>query len=172
MKHGCQLYDNCTKLLSKRVENVQRRAALCITRAYRASDHKKLLKEVGLDPLERRRKKQKLLFIFKCLNNLAPDYLAKLVHDQLKSQMYNTRGHIKIHPISSKKWYLHNSFIVSSIHEWKTTSMSLDTVRSLDSFKRLIDDNSEYGLNPLNLYGNNSGHINLSRIRMGLSGIK
>ena len=159
-----------TPFQKNQLEKVQREAALCITRAQRCTSHKNLLTEVGLTTLKERRGRQKLLFIYKCLNNLTPDYLASVITSRRITIQHETRHPNDLLPYNSNKCYLYNSFIVSSIREWNLASRHLKDSPTLNTLRKclLIKDNFN---NKINLLGNSFGHINLSRIRMGLSGL-
>ena len=138
LEYGNQLYDNCSETLSKRLEKVQREAALCITRAYRCTKHNNLLAEVGLTTLKERRRRQKLLFIYKCLNNLAPDYLASVITTRKLPIQHETRHPNDLLPYNSNKCYLYNSFIVSSIREWNLEKKTLEGFSIVKHFQKSL----------------------------------
>ena len=44
------IYDNCSKIDSTKIENIQRRACIILTGTIRQTKHKTLLKEAGVEP--------------------------------------------------------------------------------------------------------------------------
>ena len=79
LEYGSVLFDDCSQTLSDKLENIQRQAAISITRAYHHTCHLNLLNEIGLEPLHIRRKKAKLHLFYKMKNNLTPQYLTNLI---------------------------------------------------------------------------------------------
>ena len=113
----------------------------------------------------------KVTMIFKILHNLTPPYLKKLVPDQGKAS-YATRheGDFKL-PLIRKNYFL-KSFLPSGIRLWNKLEKSIKSITDLESFKRSVKKvfipNKLY--KPY-LWGFTPEYINLSRIRMGLSGL-
>ena len=79
LEYGSVLFDNCIITLSDQLENIQRQAALAITRAYQHTSHTNLLLELGLQTLHQRRTNSKLILLFKIKNNLTPEYMKGLL---------------------------------------------------------------------------------------------
>jgi hypothetical protein len=75
LEYGDIIFDGCPDTLVKRLENVQRQAALTCTSAYRHTKHVNLLAELGWPPLSLRRKHHRLNVMFKLQRGLAPPYL-------------------------------------------------------------------------------------------------
>ena len=75
LEFGFELYDNSSKQILDRLENVQRQALLFTTAAYKKTSHRQLLCEVGLPLLEKRRLSQKKKYIIKATHNLVPEYI-------------------------------------------------------------------------------------------------
>jgi hypothetical protein len=66
------IYDNTTFELSQKIEHIQRRAGLICTGAYRHTEHRSLLQELGWESLSLRRKNHKLIQYYKIINNHTP----------------------------------------------------------------------------------------------------
>ena len=60
-------------------EQVQYNAALAITGAIKCASRSKLYNELGLEPLESRRRLRRLCFLRKVISNRLPTYLYKLI---------------------------------------------------------------------------------------------
>jgi hypothetical protein len=57
------------------VERVQYRGALAVTGTWKGTNRSKLYDELGWESLSDRRKKQRLVLLYKIINNLTPSYL-------------------------------------------------------------------------------------------------
>ena len=166
------MFDNCTDQLAHKLENTQRQAILAITRGYQNTSSVKLLEEVGMETLGKRRKNQKLIQLFKMKNNLVPMYLASLTPQEIGQNLsYNLRNANALRvPKTTKNYYL-KSFIPSTTQLWNILDHHIRLLTDLDLFKKLIQQNSPKKLNKSYLCGTSEGHVHLSRIRMGLSGL-
>ncbi len=60
VEYGSILYDNCSFLLSQRLERLHRQAAVVVTGAFKNTSYVKLLTELGCENLESRRKLARL----------------------------------------------------------------------------------------------------------------
>ena len=172
LEYGWQLYDNSGKVYISKLEKVQREALLAVTGAYRHTSHEKLLHEVGLTTLEKRREASKLKFIHKLTSGLLPNYLSELLPNYVSEQSdYNLRNLKNLSLPRSKKKNFLKSFIPSSIKLWNKLPIDIRQLDKHDAFKLKIT--SIYGglTNKIFLFGNSNGAINHSRIRMGLSGL-
>ena len=86
LEYGSVLFANCTVRDAKRIENVQRRAAVLSTGAIRRTETAKLMAETGWDSLELRRNRSKMLLFFQIVRKTAPDYLSNRI--SLKGQLH------------------------------------------------------------------------------------
>ena len=171
LEYGSVLFDNCSQTMSDMIERVQRQAALAITGAYAHTNHVNLLRETGLSLLSIRRTVSKIILIFKIIRNLTPSYLKSLLPDE-ENVRYNTRnaGNLRL-PKISKNYFL-KSFIPSSIRLWNGLETIVKSILDLEEFKKAIKQ--MYTPNTLYkpyLWGYTKEFINLSRLRMGLSGL-
>ena len=63
------------KVFKKKIEKVQYKACLAITGAIQGTSREKLYEEFGLHSLVERHRRNKLIFFYKIVNGLLPDYL-------------------------------------------------------------------------------------------------
>jgi hypothetical protein len=75
LEYGDVIFDGSPDTHVKRLEGVQRQAALTCTGAYRHTKHTNLLDELGWPPLLLRRQHHRLSLMFKIQNGLSPFYL-------------------------------------------------------------------------------------------------
>ena len=174
LEYGSVLFDGCTEALSAKIEHTQRQALLAITRAYRHTSQQKLLLELGLKPLSDRRETSKLLLVFKMKNSLTPKYLSNLLPSESgigKSIQTRQANTIKM-PASNNKTYFLKSFLPSSIQLWNNLPRKLITLNELDKFKNeLAKIYKPPTIQKAILSSGTEGHINLLRLRLGLSGL-
>jgi hypothetical protein len=172
LEYGSVVFDNCTAHESHSLEQVQRRAAVLCTGAFKRSSYKCLLEELGWESLEDRRKKAKLVLMFKILNNLTPNYLKVLIPPQVQDGTeYNLRNRSHIRLPAARTNYMKNSYIPSTLKQWNATDPQLRNIRTLPSIKAKL----KFCPNPLSkVYSLSYGYSFkfLTQIRLGLSKLK
>lgn len=130
------IYDNCSMKDSLALENVQRRAALMCTGAYRHTSNDSLLAELGWQPLRIRRQTHKLYLFYKIMNQLTPEYLRYIIPHQ-RPDNYGLRSTsnatltIPFSRLSSTR----NAYTHSTVKLWNTLPHDIRSVDSLNSFK-------------------------------------
>ena len=98
----------------------------------------------------------------------APLFLAR--HAQLSNHNLRNR-HQLIVPFARLSSYS-KSFIPSTTQLWNNLPTTLTSIGSSSSFKRRLKMNLQCKPNPIHQSGMGSAFINLSRIRMGLIGLR
>ena len=169
------IYDNCTMNESMEFEKVQRRAALVCTVAYRHTKTELLLAELGWQPLTVRRKKHKLILIYKIVNGTCPDYLTAILPNRNQCE-YNLRSAdnatlpTPASRLSSKRKF----FVASTIRHWNSLSELIRSTGTFSHFKILLHNktgSSSPFLPKLYKYMLGKSAINHSRLRLGLSAL-
>lgn len=133
------IYDNCTLRDSLALDNVQRRAALICTGAYRHTSNESLLAELGWQPLYIRRQTHKLILLFKIVHSLTPAYLRRLLHQPAETP-YGLRNRtnaslpVPYSRLSSTK----NAFAHSAIKAWNSLPEPIRSCQLLCTFKQLL----------------------------------
>ena len=117
------IYDNCSVRESAALEQVQRRAALACTGAYKHTRNDLLLSELGWLPLKERRADHKLCLLFKMLRGLSPPYLTAALPLQ-RDTGYNLRrtGDGSLPIVRCRLNCVRNSFCHSTIRLWNSLS--------------------------------------------------
>jgi hypothetical protein len=171
LEYGCVLFDNCSENLSQLLEKTQRNVAIICTRAYSATSHINLLKELGWPTLKKRREYYKLTIMYKTINNLTPIYLKSILSFIDEESRYHLRNqrNIKV-PFARTVSYL-KSFLPSSTRLWNALSNEVKTSVSFPVFKRRLKHSMFPESNPLYNYGTGRGPVHQARMRMGLSGL-
>lgn len=172
------IYDNCSVKSALELENVQRRAGLICTGAYRCTSSNSLLAELGWQPLRIRRQSHKLNVLFKIMRSLTPRYLAELIprSNNIRPGLRSSSSSALPLPFCRLSC-TRNSYVYSTVNLWNALGEGSRTVDSFSVFKNEVEKclflnfNENflpylYRLSPL---GRNS--VTLSQLRMGLSAL-
>ena len=144
--------------------------ALATTECIRETSREKVYAELGFESLYNRRLFHRLVFLYKILNNLAPDYLKSHIPRPVLN-VYNTRNHRGewIHTRTSKYKY---SFFPHALSCWNQLTDYIKTAPSLAIFKKrfmeffVVEGRSIYEVH------NPRGNKLLTRLRVGLSHLR
>ncbi len=177
LESGSVLYDNCTTVLKNRVEQIQRRAAVSCTGAFRITSYSKLLDELGWNSLDDRRAMARRILLYKMNHNLVPDYLSDLVPQTVGARVgnYVLRNSGDFTCIKTRKSQFYNSFLPKTIREWNNSESAwrgLDFAPSVDSFKSNYKKLLHRTSNLLYNIELEKGNIHHSRLRLGLSHLR
>ena len=99
LEYGSAVWDGCAQTDSQLLENVQLTAARTVTGAMRTTPNVKLYEETGWETLAKRRERTKLIFMYKIVNNLTPDYLRHSIPNIPTADTpfnYNTRRRLDL----------------------------------------------------------------------------
>ena len=163
------IYDNMPLHLSNKLESFQRQAALACTGGYKLTSYNALLVELGWSPLLVRRKCHRLIVLFKITNKIAPPYLHDIVGPSQVS--YNLRHSDRLRAPFFGKKFCFNSFVPKTIRDWNELPVDIIQSPSLNIFKSRIKNKFYNEKNYIFKWGTGAGSIQLSRMRMGLSGL-
>ena len=169
------IFDNCTIRAALALENVQRRAALACTGAYKHTSNDCLLLELNWIPLRQRRTNHKLVILYKIIHGLAPSYLTAIL-PRPRDAGYRLRSfnNTSLPTPSARLSCVRNSFLNSSIKSWNSLDKIIRSSPSYFSFKSklLKRSKSNSHFNP-KLYSRFLGKaaVNHTRMRLGLSAL-
>ena len=113
-----------------RLQRVQNRAARIIVRRDSTCEALKIL---GWSNLETIRKRNKSILVYKCLNNLIPQYLSDYFRWNHSFHSYNTRRRENIHPSRLKLSFRYSGTIL-----FNSLPETYKRAASLKAFKRLV----------------------------------
>ena len=172
IEYGDVVYDGSTDTHLDILEDVQRNAALICTGAYQHTSHKKLLSELGWEPLALRRKHHRLSIMYKIQNGLAPNYIIDVCPQIIDDiTPYQLRNRANLRGIATRTSSFMKSFYPQTIKDWNTTDLAIRSQPSVSSFKQKLKEIAGYKSYKLFSYGDRHGRINQTRIRLGLSGL-
>ena len=172
LEYGAILYDGSPDSQVKRLEDVQRQAALACTGAFRHTKHTNLLEELGWPLLSIRRKHQRMNVMFKIQNGLVPPYLTSVCPPLTRDRTsYNLRSGMNITTPQMRTTTYQNSFFPQTIRDWNGLDGSFREVGTIDTFKDKLK--RSLGLRTNHLYHQypSKAAVNHTRIRLGLSGL-
>ena len=130
------IFDNCSILLSEKLESLQRDAARIVTGCKKGTSHNKLDLEVPWVSLETRRIHHRLSLYYKIVNNKTPQYLRSLL-TKLNSEQhpYQTRQSQNFVPYTENCNYFSKSFFPAALKAWNNLPISVRSIPTLNSFK-------------------------------------
>jgi hypothetical protein len=174
LEYGDVIFDGSADTHLKKLEDVQRQAALACTGAYRHTKHDILLDELGWPPLALRRKNHRMSQMYKIQMGLAPPYLTNSCPPLTKDRTtYNLRSGMNISAPQTRTTTYQKSFYPQSIRDWNGMDPELRNAKSINAFKdrqrKIV--NSKFKTNSLFHHSNTNEAINHTRIRLGLSGL-
>ena len=181
LDYGDILYDKPNnENFQNKIEQVQYRACLAITNAIRGTSRKKLYDELGLHSLIERRWRSKLIFFYKIMKGLLPEYLFSYL-DFSTQEKYSLRLSTTsmIRPFPSKKKFFKNTFFPYCISEWNKLTVEIKNAKLINIFKKLIlikkKENSIFsicdplGVKLLTRLRLNFSHLNEHKFRHGFN---
>ena len=140
LDYGDILYDKPkNENFQNKLEKVQYRACLAITNAIQGTSKDRLYDELGLYSLTNRRWKSKLIFFYKIVNGMLPNYLYSFL-DFPSQENYPLRSASEniIRPIPTRTKTFKNSFFPFCISEWNNLATEIRNAKSINIFKKLI----------------------------------
>ncbi len=177
LEYGSVLYDNCTTILKNRVEQIQKRAAVICTGAFRITSYSRLLDELGWNSLEDRRAMARRTLLYKMNHDLVPTYLTSLIPQTVAARVgnYVLRNAGDFTVIRTKKTQFYQSFLPKTIREWNNSVSAwrgLDFAPSVDSFKSIYKKLLHRTPNKFFNIELENGNVHHSRLRLGLSHLR
>jgi hypothetical protein len=170
IEYGDIVYDNLTLKQSNQLENIQRRAALICTGAYKVTEHKVLLGEVGWEPLIDRRKTHRLSTYYKLTNGPTPPHIIPHMAQPVSNYTsYNLRNKNNLRIPQNQLELSKGSYFPKTSKEWNKLSIETKASMTLHSFKTKISP--PIIRNPYYKTHKGKGGVWLARMRMGLSAL-
>ena len=121
------------------MEKVQYRACLAITGGIQGTDRERLYDELGLHSLVKRRWRNKLVFFYKTVNCLLPDYPPSDL-DFPSQEIYLLRlsSVSIIRPLPTRTKFFKGAFFPYCINEWNKLKVGIRNAKSVNIFKKSI----------------------------------
>jgi len=134
------VFDNCCHYEKDDLEKIQIEAARIVSGCTKLVSITELYREVGWETLDTRRRKHKLVLMYKITTNLTPAYLKSIVPDTVgANNPYPLRNGDDIRNVTTRTTTYSNSFVPSTITEWNKLPLDTRNAVSLTSFKHLLN---------------------------------
>ena len=169
IEYGDLLYDNTTLKNKLKLDNIQRKAAITCTGAYRHTESRTLLHELAWQPLSTRRTNHKLIQLYKIINGIYPQYLLDLISPR-QNDLYNLRNQHRFNTNIRRTEISNKSFFPSSLRLWNSQPFAITSSVSVLQLKSKLDKNKPK-LSRFNQLCTGKNAIHLTRFRLGLSGL-
>ena len=151
-----------------KLEKIQYNACLAITGCFRGTSREKLYSELGLESLSDRRYARRMIFFYKIVNKLTPDYLRRYLPVALVAPV-NLRARNAIPPLAIRTERFRNTFFPFCISQWNLLDSRIRNLPSALSFKKAIFDFFRPKCSSVFGAQNSQGVIFLNRLRVGFS---
>jgi len=140
VEYGNLVYDSCTEGLNKQIEALQAEAARLVTGTKKGTSTSSIIKELGWESLQSRRKNAKLVKMYEIIYDKAPFYLTELVQKFQLQTSHFTRSHARLNLTipKCKTNIFRKSFIVSGIVDWNQLDVNIKTASNKLIFKRSL----------------------------------
>ena len=169
LEYSDVVWDNCSNELKNDVEAVQTEAARIVTGATKLCNIHKLMAELGWESLASRRKKHRLLLLYKMVNSNSPQYLSNLIPRPTQAR-YQLRNLDHIPLVHARTQLYKNSFLPATIRDWNSLPQSVRNSSSLEMFKSAINRSNRH-IPPHYHVGTRRGQILHTRLRLGCSSL-
>ena len=122
-----------------KTENVEYRACIAITGAIHGTPRERLYRELGLESLTNIRWIRKLVFFYKIVTGLSPQYLSRYLNLNISSSYITRSSNLnKIKGIRSRTEQFKYSFFPLSIKEWNKLDNMIKKSVNIKCFKSML----------------------------------
>ena len=140
LDYGDIIFDKLNnESFKSRIESIQYKACVAITRAIQGTSRERLYRELGLESLSGRCWFRKLTFFYKIVQGLSPPYLSKYVNLRSTSN-YQTRSATKnnLQEFSCRTNSFKYSFFPFCVSEWNKLDNPIRDAESIKQFKSML----------------------------------
>ena len=165
------VWDNCPTETKRQLDVIHIEAARIITGATKLCSVSKLLTDLGWETLLNRRKKHRLIILFKILHGLTPVYLNDLLPPLVQdTTSYNLRNSNHFQNYRANTNLFLNSFFPATIRAWDDLPAEVKDAPSVAAFKSRLNKDLK---KPPSYYntGTRIGQILQARLRLGCSSL-
>ena len=164
LEYANVIWDNCSQACNEKLERVQHAAARVVTGATQSVSLDLLYRELKWESLSDRRKKHKLVLMYKIQNGLAPSYLLDRI-PPIHDSGFQTRHAQDFTPIICSSEQRKKSFFPSTVISWPSLDLQTRNSNSISAFKRNLNKNVAHA--PAFYFGGNQiAQIQHARMHM------
>ena len=174
LEYGSAIWDGCAQSDTQLLENIQLTAARTVTGAMRTTPNVKLYEETCWETLADRRENTKLIFMYKIINNLTPDYLRNLIPNIPTADTpinYNTRRRFDLPHFRARTDLFDKSFFPSATRLWNLLPLNIRNAPTLSQFKSKLSSSPHRLVKHSSLVNVGNRYLSIlhARLRMGRS---
>ena len=166
MEYASQVWDNCSKKDSDKLEQFQTQIARTVTGARKGTSRDLIYSDLQWETLSSRREKVKILNMHKIVNNNAPSYLCNLIPRETEPNRYNLRNPNTIKIPKTRTETFRTSFIPSGIKLWNRLNQHEKTF-DYQELKNALKP--QENANELYYLGTRSTNIKHAQLRLNCS---
>ena len=140
LEYGCTIWDNCNDYEKEELEKIQLAGLRVITGGKRGTSHELLYSDTGIETLQERRDRRKLVMMFKIQKGKAPETLIELLPETTEKRTerhLRTKGNTTL--IMAHSEAFHGSFIPQMIRKWNNLPQQTREVATVEQFKLKIN---------------------------------
>ena len=139
LEYSSIVWDGCSEQDKTALERFQNESARIDTGLTRSTSIANLYKECGWDSLAKRRQFQKMCFMYKCSNDLVPDYISDIIPPLVgEVSNYSLRNRQNIANVYTRTEVSRKSCIPSSVSSWNNLSNDMREVDTYLSFRNVV----------------------------------
>ena len=175
LEYSSIVWDGCSEQDKTALERLQHEGARIVTGLTRSSSIANLYKECGWDSLANRRYFQKLCFMYKCTNNLIPDYISDIIPPLVREvSNYPLRNSDNLTNLHTRTETSRRSCIPSSVAYWNGIQSDIRELDTFVSFRHVLKDTVLTGCNVPSFFvkGERRSSVIHARIRNNCSDLK
>ena len=175
LEYSSIVWDSCSEQDKTALEKLQNEAARIVTGLTRSASIANLYKECGWDSLANRRNFQKLCFMYKCSNNLVPDYISDIIPPHVSEvSNYPLRNRDNFTNLYTRTETSRRSCIPSSVTCWNDLQSDIREVDTFLTFRHNLKDKVLISSNvpPFFVTGQRKLSVIHARIRNNCSDLK
>ena len=166
LEYASQVWDNCSKKCSEKLEQFQTQIARTVTGARKGTSRDLIYSELQWETLSSRRENVKILNMHKIVNDNAPTYLCNLIPKEIEPNRYNLRNPNNIKIPKTRTETFRKSFIPSGIKVWN----NLNQHQKMYDYEELKKDlKPKENVNKLFYLGTRSTNIKHAQLRLNCS---
>ena len=168
LEYADVVWDNISDSLKHDLESVQNEVARIVSGATKYCNIQKLLFELKWETLTERRKKHRLLMLYKMLYGISPPYLTSLSQSsQNDDERYNLR---RLRSVRANTQFYNSTFLPRTVRDWNLLPESTRNSSTIEQFKMLLNNNRVRSC-PLFDFGLRKSQILHTRLRFGCSSL-